>query len=291
LNQARTLIANAPTTSTDGRDFRPVLLFETDGVANFFVKKSNNSGMGWKNEALDNPSCKDNPGLNEAVECQIGDTNSTNPVPRPIKAMALQAAEIRKTHTVYVVAMGGVPSTGLATEVASQSTFPYYSEATDGSQMPSIFAAINKSTEEGTCIPAGGTSWYGKIDAAHSITNAADRSKFSLPADTTVYGYVYLKDAYGTTVKPATPIKHDPVSGQLSFSIPDVTPGTYKIEAYVAYKGDDVPTQISRKYSWILFPNLSHDDTRTFNVSPSQTLNNSVALEPLYLDMNGNVCP
>jgi hypothetical protein len=292
LKQARDLIANAPTVSTDGRNFRPVLLFTTDGVANYFVKNGNNgSGMGWYNDAKDNPSCRDNPGLAEAVECHVGYTNSTSPVARPITAMALQALEIRKTHTVYVIAMGGVPSTGLATEVASQSAFPFYSEATDASQMPDIFRAINQSTQEGTCVPAGGTTWFGKIDSAHTITNAADRSKFSLPADQAVYGYVYLKDAYGASVKPATPIKHDPVSGQLSFSIPDVTPGTYKIEAYVAYKGDDVPTQIARKYSWILFPNLSHDDSRTFNVAPSQTLNNSVALEPLYLDMNGNVCP
>ncbi len=292
LNTARTLIANAPTTSTDGRAFRPVMLFETDGVANYFVKNGNNgSGMTWFNSAKDNPSCENKPGLGEAVECHVGYTNATSPVARPITAMALQAVEIKKTHTVYVIALGGVPATGLATEVASQSTFPYYSEATDSSQMPDIFKAINKSVEEPTCIPGGGTNWYGVIDPAHTITNAADRSKFSLPADGAVYGHVYLQDAYGQSVKPATPIKHDPVSGQLSFSIADVTPGTYKIKAYVAYKGDDKPTPIARKYDWILFPNLSHDDTRTFNLSPSQTLNSSVALEPLYLDLNGNVCP
>ena len=292
LNRARTLIANAPVKSTDGREFRPVMLFETDGVANYFVKNGNNgSGMTWYNSAKDNPSCENKPGLSEAVECHVGYTNATNPVARPVTAMALEALEIRKTHTIYVIALGGVPATGLSTEVASQSTFPYYSEATDASQVPDIFAAINQSVEEGTCIPAGGTTWFGVIDAAHTVTNATDRSKFSLPADTTVYGYVYLKDAYGQTVKPATPIKHDPISGQLSFAIADVTPGTYKIEAYVAYKGDDVPTQIARKYSWILFPNLSHDDSRTFNLSPSQTLNSAVALDPLYLDLNGNVCP
>jgi hypothetical protein len=292
LNQARTLIANAPTKSTDGRDFRPVMLFETDGVANYFVKNGNNgSGMGWYNDALDNPSCAGKPGLGELVECHVGYTNATNPVARPITAMALQAVEIRKTHTIYVIALGGTPSTGLSTEVASQSTFPYYSEATDGSQMPDIFAAINKSVEEGACIPAGGTNWFGVIDAAHTITNVTDRNKLQLPADTTVYGYVYLQDAYGHSVKPATPIKHDPVSGQLSYSIADVTPGTYQIKAFVAYKGDDQPNQIARSYSWILFPNLSHDDSRTFNLSPSQTLNSSVALDPLYLDLNGNVCP
>ena len=81
------------------------------------------------------------------------------------------------------------------------------------------------------------------------------------------------------------------MNDQLSFSFADVSPGTYKVEAFVAYKGDDTPTPVNRLYKWILFPNLSHDTTRTFNVSPSQTLNSVVALDPLYLDLLGNVCP
>jgi hypothetical protein len=70
-----------------------------------------------------------------------------------------------------------------------------------------------------------------------------------------------------------------------------VAPGTYKLEAFVGYLGEDAPTPIARVYSSILLPDLSHSTSRSFAVEASQTLNSVVPLPALYLDLNGNVCP
>lgn len=291
LNEARKLLASAPAKSTDGREFKQVVIFLTDGVANYFLKNSNpGTGFSWRNDGHDNPSCTGRK-IDEDTSCQIGFTKTNPSIARPITAMANEAAEIKKLNggntQIYVIALAGVTATGLS-EVAQQSTFPYYSEATDASQVDDIFKAINDNVENPGCIPAGGDSWLGNIDAQHTVTDSATRTAWGLPADTSVKGYVYLKDTYGKLLKQA---EVKVVNDQLSFSFADVSPGTYKVEAFVAYKGDDTPTPVNRLYKWILFPNLSHDTTRTFNVSPSQTLNSVVALDPLYLDLLGNVCP
>jgi len=290
LNEARKQLQGAPKTSTDGREFRQVTLFLTDGVANYFVAKTGNpDGFDWYNDGHDNPSCAGRD-IDEETACHIGNTSTNPSIERPISAMATEGAELKKTNTVYVIALAGVTATGL-TEVAQQATFPFYSEAEQAGQVDQIFAAINANVENPTCLPAGGTGFEGKVDPANTVTDTATRNSFSLPADTSVYGYVYLKDAYGQTLKTA-PIKADPNSnGQLSFAFDTLTPGTYQLEAYVVYKGNDDPTPIARKYASILFPNLSHDTARTFNLAPSQTLNSIVALDPLYLDLTGVVCP
>jgi Flp pilus assembly protein TadG len=295
LNKARDLIIKSPDKSAyDGRDFKKVVIFLTDGVANYFLKTNNSAdGFGWSNDSHDNPSCSSNPRASEDPDCQVGRTNTKNKIERPITAMATEAGEIKKLNDgntqIYVIALAGVSATGLATDVASQSSFPYYSEAVQASQVQQIFDAINQSVENPACIPAGGTNWLGSIDNTHTVTNQAERTgKFGLPADTSVYGYVYLKNQYGQTLQ-TVPVTHQ--NGQLSYSFADVAPGTYKLEAFVAYKGDDAPNPVSRVYSSILFPNLTHNTSRTFNVSPSQTLNSIVPLDPLYLDLSGLVCP
>ena len=292
LYQARQLIAASPNKSViDGRDFKKVVLFLTDGVANYF-RNYKNSPFGWYNDSSDNASCKNLANTDEIPSCQIGMTNTNPSYERPITAMASEATEIKKLNDgntqIYVIALAGVPATGLSTDVASQSTFPYYSEATQGSQVQDIFNAINDSVENPTCLPAGGTGWVGTIGNSNTVTDAATRSSFSLPVDTSIYGYVYLKNQYGQTLQTAA-VTHQ--NGQLSYSFANVTPGTYKLEAFVGYKGNDSPTPISRVYSSILFPTLTHDTSWTFDVAASQTLNSVVPLRPLYLDLSGNVCP
>jgi len=206
--------------------------------------------------------------------------------------MASVAREIKNLNdgntVIYVIALAGVPATGLSTDVAQQSTFPFYSEAPNPGQVGQIFAAINQSVEDPTCVPAGGANWVGSIGNDRTITDPATRSGFGLPADTSIYGYVYLKDQYGGLLQTA-PVTQQ--NGQLSYSFANVAPGTYKLEAFAGYKGDDAPTPISRVYSSILLPDLTHSTSRAFAVDASQTLNSVVPLAPLYLDLNGNVCP
>jgi len=296
LYQARQLIAASPDTSaTDGREFKKVVIFLTDGVANYFKNTSNpasgHTWFGWLNDSQDNASCKSLSGHTEIPSCQIGMTNSNPAYEPPITAMASEAREIKNLNNgntvIYVVALAGVPATGLSTDVASQATFPYYSEAPDPSQVQQIFDAINDSVENPTCIPAGGANWVGSIDGAHTITSS--RANYSLPADTSIFGYVYLKDQNGATLQ-SSPITDQ--NGQLSYSFTNVAPGNnYKLEAFVGYKGDDTPTPISRVYSSILLPDLSHSPSRALRVDASQTLNSVVPIDPLFLDLNGNVCP
>ena len=296
LDQARALIAASPNTSTDGREFKKVVIFLTDGVANYF-KDDRNPKIGqkqfdWLNDSHDNPSCKDLAGNLEIPSCQIGMTLTTPSFERPITAMASVAREIKNLNdgntVIYVIALAGVPATGLSTDVAQQATFPYYSEAIQASQVQQIFDAINQNVTNATCLPGGGANWVGTIDGGHTITNAATRSGFGLPADTSVYGYVYLKDQYGYTLQTSAVIQQN---GQLSYSFANVAPGTYKLEAFAGYKGDDAPTPIARVYSSILLPDLSHSTSRAFAVDATQTLNSVVPLPALYLDLNGNVCP
>jgi hypothetical protein len=297
LDEARKLIAASPDVSeTDGREFKKVVIFLTDGVANYFKNQRNpQSGtklFDWLNDSSDNPTCRNLAGRNEIPSCQIGMTNTSPSFERPITAMASVAREIKNLNdgntVIYVIALAGVPATGLSTDVAQQSTFPYYSEAIQASQVQQIFDAINQNIEDPTCIPAGGANWVGTVNSNRTITSASTRANFGLPADTSVYGYAYLKDQYGSTLQ-TSPITHQ--SGQLSYSFANVAPGTYKLEAFVGYLGEDAPTPIARVYSSILLPDLSHSTSRSFAVDASATLNSVVPLAPLFLDLNGNVCP
>jgi hypothetical protein len=138
-------------------------------------------------------------------------------------------------------------------------------------------------------VPGGGTTWLNTIDATHTITNTVSRTAFGLPADTSVYGYAYLRDTNGLPLQTA-PIRGDATTGALSSIFTNVVPGIYKLEAFVAYLGEDTPNRIARVYSWILFPDLSHALSRTFVLVPGSP-GGTVPLDPVYLDLNGSVCP
>jgi hypothetical protein len=141
----------------------------------------------------------------------------------------------------------------------------------------------------GQCVPGGGVTWLNTIDATHTIINTVSRTAFGLPADTSVYGYAYLRDTNGLLLQTA-PIRGDATTGALSYTFTNVVPGIYKLEAFVAYLGEDTPNRIARVYSSILLPDLTHASSRAFALAPGSP-GGTVALEPVYLDLNGSVCP
>jgi len=56
-----------------------------------------------------------------------------------------------------------------------------------------------------------------------------------------------------------------------------------------SYLGDD---GLTRSYAGLFNPNTMTIDTfRVFTIVPSSTLGGIVVLEPLFLDMQGSVCP
>lgn len=292
LDTARELLAYAPKTSFDGRDFKQVVLFMTDGVANYFLKPSGNpGGFGWFNDAHDNPACKSRWDVNDAAECQIGQTATNPSIDRPITAMVNAAAAIRQLSAgmiVHAIALGDFNTAGVP-DVASQPIFPYYAQALQPSQVDAILQGID---ESGTtiCVPQGGTTWLGTIDAAHTIVDPATRAAANLPDDLAVYGFAYLSAENGQLLQRSA-IRHAAATGTLGYTFTNLAPGTYVLQAYIGYRGDDLPAPVARIYASILLPDLSHDTRRVFTVAPARPDVGIVPLEPAYLDLSGNVCP
>jgi hypothetical protein len=291
LHAAHSILTSAPATSTDGRDFKHEVLFLNDGVANYFLNPSNpGTGFGWYNDAHDNPNCATRPERDYETSCQVGLTNNNPQIERPATAMVNEADRIKQLNggntNVYAITLGDFDRLAVAA-VASQATFPYYSEVSTAAQLDAELLAINDGVNGVSCTPAGGTAWLGTIDGSHTVTDTAERSQFDLPADTSVYGYVYLSDANGQLLQ-TVPVRHDS-NGQLSYAFASVVAGTYQLASYVAYKGDDQPTPIARAYGWILFPNLYHETSLTFSLAPTLQPD-PVPLNPLYLDLQGSVC-
>jgi hypothetical protein len=170
-----------------------------------------------------------------------------------------------------------------------------YYTASQASTVGSVLDAIQSQTQVAgvTCVPSGGNAWLDRIDAAHTPA--------SPPAPGNgVFGYTYIYDPGGGVPRYKLPIHHDPSTGALGFAIPPpdpsdpgsgITPGTYEMEAYVDYKGND---GITRQYDNFIFPSsLSEAHRITFAVTAASTLGASVQLAPSYMELGSTVslCP
>jgi hypothetical protein len=273
----------------NGQDYKPVVIYLTDGVANIFLK-------GGPNYAEDIPSCRDlgrAQALNTADPCQVGHTASGTS--RPIQAMIDVAADMKadvESLSIFTIGLAQTTQTGLraiATEPAN--FFP----ADEGFKVADVLSQIQHKVEDTTCLAGGGYSWINSIDGAHTPA--------PMPAPG-VYGYVRIFEPGKTTPKHVLPIEHDTSitnNGQLGFSIPPpdpnnpssvgVTPGIYDMDAYVLYKGNDGAT---RSYDRFYNPDSTQlTPRRTFTVSPAATIGSSVALAPIFMDLKdgASICP
>jgi hypothetical protein len=276
-------------TAGNGQSFKPVVIYLTDGVANIFLDGSTN----YARDICSNMSSAQ--AINTADPCQIGTTSSN--VLRPISAMIDIANNMKASMSnleIYAVGLAQAPSTGLP-KVANDSS--YYFSASQAGFVDTIMTNIQARATGATCTAGGGYSWLNTIDSAHTPA--------SPPAPGNgVFGQVYIYDVNSATPKYTLPIAHDTsvdASGLLGFSIapPDpnnpastgITPGTYEMEAYIDYKGDD---GVTRQYDrFINQGSLTEARRITFSVTSAGTLGSSVPIPPIFLDLASSttVCP
>jgi hypothetical protein len=268
------VLASAPTRAADGQEYERVVIFITDGVANIYrdgTSPTYDNGCGT-----------------EVASCQVGYVPNTNPrKAKPITAMLNESDRIKQQGTVYVIALAGVEATGLPL-VASQSRYPFYSESPTGNELAGILANIQTEVKYGDCVPSGGNTWENTMDESEVGDVRPPQGPVSYPT----VGYAYLYDQNKNLLpngKGKAPIMVDPSSGKLVYQFNDLTPGTYILEAFVGYRGED---DISRIYRNIFNPNTAIVDTSyTFQLSPANTLGTIVAVDPLLLDTADVVCP
>lgn len=283
LYLARQLALQAPRTAPNGVAYGPpVVILLTSSVANSFLL----SDGGWR---FNDRTCLGVPFREDVATCQIGYTNDNPPIPLPITAMALEADRLKHLQpgaAIYVIGLAGVDETGLR-DVASLPSYPFFSAARTGAELPGIMAEIQAQTAAGQCIPAGGAIWMNTMPPERV-------GAVPPPVGPLVYptvGYIYLRDKNGNPLPNGpnrAPIVADAQTGRLMYRFNNLAPGTYLMMGFVAYKGDD---GVSRIYTAIFDPNtqtLSH--TSTFHL-PALPPGQSFALPNLYLDLDRPVCP
>lgn len=278
--QARNVLETAPNKAPNGKEYKKVVIYLTDGVANQWFPN------GGRNDATDIcPGYGGDKAQNVAF-CQIGITDGGRM--RPITAMIDQADQLRaddEKTAVFSVALGPVDATGL-NRVASGDDYSY--QARSPGDLTRIFNQIYQAIE-GPCVASSERAINRILDE-----NKPDLAKFpNLSAD--VLGYVYLYDQNEQplpTDKGILPIRQDE-KGVLSFSVPPekgLAPGTYIMKAYVGYKGKD---GVSRQYDSIIDQStLKPLASWSFVLTPSDTLGKVVPLKPVFLDLppGTNVC-
>lgn len=275
------LLEQAPTKAPDGREYKEVIIYLTDGVANVFLNGRTNTardicGHMGSTQAINTP----NP-------CQLGVTN--NGTLRPITALINEATKIRQSNSgmdIYVVAMGPADDTGLG-QVASQPSMLYL--ANTPGVVDDIFRLINNQAENRICRAHD-------ADFTSDLSGQNSTGLPGFPAPSDGHGYVTIRDAAGSVLPDGQgrlPIVYDPAIGKLVYRIPPevgIAPGDYSIEAYVNYEGPDGKT---RTYRWM----VSIDDpdgktSRSFSVPPN-AFGSIYTMNTIFLDLapDDGVCP
>lgn len=279
LQEAAKSLNIAPSTAPDGRTYKPVIIYLTDGMANFFLG-------GGVNNADD--ICSDvNPVSARWVtaRCQTGKTSSGKL--RPIDAMIDQANKIKQSNpnvVLYTVGMSQIDPAGLPQVASSPSNF-YPVTNPDG--IKSILFQI-KGEVTGPCQESG-ASGSGYIDA---IKSANWPSPLPNAGDPTIVGYVELYDQ-NMNLLPSDiarqPIRHESIGGNdhLAWSLPQgkgLAPGNYIAKAWIYYKGED---GITRVYDTFLDQSTKkYQKTMAFSVSYKGVLGNELVIDRMYLDLD-----
>lgn len=285
LQATRNLLnaSNKPQRSPDGRKYKNVIIYLTDGMANVFLDGSGNDGQ-YKCPGMNQEQTK------STAKCQIGQLPSGKLL--PITAMIDQADKIKAEHddiVIYTIGMAGVDPAGLP-QVATSPSTSY--TANQPGVLNSILFDIKGQVSE-ACQENGlsGAVAVGKVKPQNFAND--------LPAPNTlsgdVYGYVYLYDDKGQPL-PDNLYRH-PITqektGHLSWEMPEGTglaPGSYKMSAWIGYKSEQ--DDRSRIYTKIEDRNndLRPNDMVTFTVSYKDVLSDELIVPAVTLVLNGDVC-
>jgi hypothetical protein len=277
LYAARQALAQVPPTAPNGQQYAPVAIFLTDSVANQLLTVDG----GW--QAYSGADiCPNHPKAGEIATCMAG--YLSDGTPRPLTAMVLQGDLLKQLAMVYVVALGDLDETGLRL-VSSAPNYPFFAAGVQAMDLDPILNGIVEDINLGDCIPRGGDTWSDTIDEGH-IADGFPPFELS----DTIVGFVYIYDQNGSPLpngRGKAPIRRDPQTDKLSYHTADLVPGTYYLQAFVAYRGDD---DISRIYKVLFDRNrLSLDNMQTFTIP--QPPSNLTHPQDLYLEMQGSVCP
>jgi hypothetical protein len=270
ISRGTQVFNSAPTKSpVTNETYKRVVIFLTDGVANVRLDGSA-------------PNYDTSVGCNsEVASCNVGYDNS---VARPITAAGNESAKLKQYAQIYVIAMAGVPDTGLK-NIASQSSAPFYSTSQNGGDLKSIFEDIGEDVREGDCVPMGGVAFEQTMK--ESQVGTSSKGTLSFPT----VGYVTLKDENGGVLpngKGTAPIRVDPETGKLVYRFDSLTPGVYQMSAWVAYKGED---KVSHDYDQIFDRQTElASTTQPLIIDESEALGSVVPIDPVHLDMRGTVC-
>lgn len=279
IQSAATMLAsNPPKTSPDGRQYRPVTIYMTDGVANVFVNGTGNGAedicadiyRSFSNWNTANTVTKNTP------RCQLGFSERYNQE-RPISSMITLANSMKRSNpdlALYVVSLASVNATGLD-QVATNPSMHY--PATSPQLVKAMLSEINAVVENAKCIS--------RVDPDVQVIDSGHTPVTAYPAGT--FGYVEIFDQSGKPLpggKGKLPIKHDPVTGLLGFrqeANQSIAPGIYQLIAYISYKADDgVTRQYDKMYDRATGGTIS---VMQFEILPDNGLGGEIAIDPIVL--------
>ena len=281
FHTTRHLLAEAPDQAPDGRRYRDVVVYITDGVANVFLDGTTNTAR----DVCGAMSVAE--ALRTVDPCHMGRT--ADGTPRPMDTVMREGFLMRDADPdldVYVIAIGPADDDGLP-EVAGQAEMLYTLD--DPDLVDDALQEVAAQSRASRCQVTAGA-----FTAAIAGHEAGSLPGFPVPANG--HGYVTIHDKWRPG-QPVTsirlPVVVDSVHGTLRYQLPverGLAPGEYTLEAYVNYRGDD---GLARTYRW--FETAMNPDAPAafrFHIPPDP-IEDVHHMEPVLLDLppEAPLCP
>jgi hypothetical protein len=288
LYRAYQALAAAPASTNElggSYDYDERVIFVTDSVSSSFFEPAGATLDGGVSDVGTYPTGSPCRNLGKRVledgKCQTTDGGGQyQGVDRPItQAVQVSRGQIQsipgRSVDVYVVALSNIPSTGLEAGVATTRSrfFPASNlEVKNGlTNVDRIFRLIASINKDPRCRPAAAAQWAETMAEA----NIPDVDILTPPQ----VGELILTSGVGDSYR--APILRDATTGRLSFQLADMPPGSYNLDAYIFYRGDD---GVSRMYS------LIYQAEQTQGLITVELAGGAQDLGAISLLLNGDVC-